>query len=104
MKFENEGTKDLTFLPISDYAIKLYGYSKDSYGNDTPNTPEELYNDRNIIWSMDTNLKDEVDYHVWLFSMKNDDKKYAVVVDSGNGWFYWDGSVIDKDKVIIQNQ
>ncbi len=93
MKFENEGTKDITFLPDKEYTLK-----GKSYG---PSSAEELDCQAKIIWSMDTNLKDEVDYHVWLFSMKNDENKYAIVVDSGNGWFYWDGSVIDKDKVKV---
>ena len=81
MIFENGATKDITFL----------------------DEPAEL-DTSNIIWIGNTNLMQlefDINDHVWLWNLTNDDKHYAVVVDIGNCWWHWDGTIVAKKNVII---
>ena len=98
MKFENAGTKILSILPDKEMAFTEID------GEIKPADTDDLDLTSRIIWIEDTNLKDpkyDINDHVWLFHLKSDSKHYAVLVDVGNGWFYWDGSIIAKDEVKV---
>ena len=42
-----------------------------------------------------------IDYHNWLVEYKADPTKLALIVDIGNGHWYWDGVLLEKWEVKI---
>ena len=48
-----------------------------------------------------TNLADQLGYRQWFCKYLPDDNYYAIINDLGNGWWNWEGWIIEKNTIKI---